>query len=125
MESIEVITGMQRRRRFSVSEKVRAVEEANLPGMNVSLVARRYGISPSMLFKWRKLMADGGKKAVQAQDEVVAAAEVRELKRQIVELQRVLGKKTVENEVLREAVKIAHEKKLISRLPSLPLDDSL
>jgi transposase len=123
METIEVITEVQRRRRFSLAEKVRAVEEANLPGMNVSLVARKYGISASMLFKWRNLMADGGKKAVQAEDEVVAAAEMRELKRQIAQLQRVLGKTAMENEILREAVKIAHEKKRISRLPCLPPDD--
>ncbi len=46
------------------------------------------------------------------------------LQKQIRELQRVLGKKTLENEILREAVKLAHEKKLISRLPSLPDEDS-
>jgi len=55
---------------------------------------------------------------------VVSAAEVRDLKKQIRELQRVLGKKTLEVEILREAVELAHEKKLISRLPSLPVEDS-
>jgi transposase len=54
---------------------------------------------------------------------VVAKAEVLALQKQIRELQRVLGKKTLENEILREAVKLAHEKKLISRLPSLPDED--
>ncbi len=49
---------------------------------------------------------------------------MRELEKQVRELQRVLGKKTMENEILREAVRLAHEKKLISRLPSLPSDDS-
>jgi transposase len=49
---------------------------------------------------------------------------VRDLKRQVRELQRVLGKKTMENEILRDAVKVAHEKKLISQLPSLPPDDT-
>ena len=38
----------------------------------------------------------------------------------LAELQRLLGKKTLENEILREALKVAHEKKLISHLPSLP-----
>ena len=50
--------------------------------------------------------------------------EVRELKKRIRELERVLGKKTLENEILTEAVKLAHEKKLISRMPLLPQDDS-
>jgi len=68
-------------------------------------------------------MTEGGKEAIKADDDVVAAAEVRELKKQIRELQRVLGKKTLENEILRDAVQLAHEKKLISRLPSLPEED--
>lgn len=124
MEAIEVVTSVQRRRRFSVMEKVRMVEEANQPGMTVSYVARKYGISPSMLFSWRRRMAEGGKQAVQADEELVAASEVRELKKRIRELERVLGKKTLENEILREAVELAHQKKLISRLPSLPGEDS-
>ncbi len=70
-------------------------------------------------------MAEGSREAVSADDEVVSAAEVRDLRKQVRELQRVLGKKTMENEILREAVHLAHEKKLISRLPSLPPDDSL
>lgn len=125
METIEVVTSTQRRRRYSVMEKVRMVEEANQPGMTVSYVARKYGISPSMLFSWRRRMAEGGKQAVQADEELVAASEVRELKKRIRELERVLGKKTLENEILREAVELAHQKKLISRLPSLPGEDSL
>jgi len=51
-------------------------------------------------------MAEGSREAIRADDGVVSAAEVRELKRQVRELQRVLGKKTMENEILREAVKI-------------------
>lgn len=69
-------------------------------------------------------MSEGGKQAVKADDEVVSAGEVRELKRRIRELERVLGKKTLENEILKEAVQVAHEKKLISRLPSLLDGDS-
>lgn len=55
-------------------------------------------------------MSEGGKQAIKADDEVVAAAEVRELKKRIRELERVLGKKTLENEILKEAVSLAHEK---------------
>jgi len=68
-------------------------------------------------------MAEGGKEAVRADDAVVSATEVRALEKRIRELERVLGRKTLENDILREAVKVAHEKKLISRLPSLPGED--
>jgi transposase len=40
---VEVITSVQRRRRWTAAEKVRLVEEAMQPGMSVSFVARRAG----------------------------------------------------------------------------------
>lgn len=107
---IEVLTGVERRRRWTVEEKMRLVEESNRPGMSVSYVARKHGIAASQLFTWRRRKAEGSREAIRADDEVVSAAEVREFKRQVRELQRVLGKKTMENEILRDAVKVAHEK---------------
>jgi transposase-like protein len=78
--------------------------------MTISFVAHRHGISPSLLFHWRRRMAEGGKEPVRADDAVVSAAEVRALEKLIRELERVLGRKTLENEILREAVKVAQEK---------------
>jgi transposase len=92
--------------------------------MTISYIARRHGISPSLVFGWRRRMTEGGKEAVRADDEVVAREQVRALEKRIRELERVLGKKTLENEILREALKVAHEKKLISHLPSLPEGDT-
>jgi transposase len=107
-----------------LGEKLKAVEETRSSGMSVSYVARKYRISPSLLFRWRKLISEGGEEALRCDEAAVSAAEVRELKKRIRELERVLGKKTLENEILTEAVKLAHEKKLISRMPLLPQDDS-
>ena len=61
---VEVITSVQRRRRWSVAEKVRLVEEAMQPGMSVSYVARLAGVSPSQLFAWKRRMLEGGFEAV-------------------------------------------------------------
>jgi transposase len=47
---IEVITSVQRRRRWSGPEKMRMVEETFEPGAAVSLVARRHGVVPNQLF---------------------------------------------------------------------------
>ncbi len=54
---VEVLTGVERRRRYSMDEKVRLVAEAAEPGMSVSLVARRHGVNPSLLFRWRQLLS--------------------------------------------------------------------
>lgn len=123
-ETIEVITSIQRRRRWSTQEKLEIVEESEISGLSVSAVARKYGVSPSLLFTWRRLARDGKLSAIKAGEEVVAASEVRQLKARIRELERVLGKKTLENEILKDAVEIAREKKLISRVPLLPKEDT-
>jgi transposase len=123
VDRVEVFAGIQRRRRYSVDQKLAVLAEAAQPGMTISYVGRRHGISPSLIFGWRRRMTEGGKEAIRADDAVVARAEVRALEKRIQELERVLGKKTMENEILREAVKVAHEKKLISQLPSLPDED--
>jgi transposase len=123
-DRVEVFSGIQRRRRYSLDQKLAVLAEAAQPGMSISYVARRHGISPSLLFGWRRRMTEGGKEAVRVDDEVVASAEMRALEKRIRELERVLGKKTLENEILREALKIAQEKKLISHMPSLPEGDT-
>jgi transposase len=43
------------RRRWSDAEKDVIVAEAAAPGANISAVARRHGIKPSLLFRWRRL----------------------------------------------------------------------
>lgn len=122
--TIEVITSVQRRRRWSVQEKLQLVEESELPGMSVSYIARKYGVSPSQLFTWRRLAREGKLSAVRAGEEVVPASEVKRLHVRIRELERLLGRKTMEAEILRDAVELAREKKLISRMPLLPGEDT-
>jgi len=125
MSPIEVITSVQRRRRWTPEEKRALLEEAEHPGSSVSAVARKYGVNPNQLFHWRKLMREGALVAVGADDHVVPASEVKQLKVQIRELERLLGKKTMEAEILRDAIRIAREKKLLLRMPLLKKDGSL
>jgi transposase len=46
------------RRRWSEAEKQAVVAEAERPGVNISAVARRHGIKPSLLFRWRRQARD-------------------------------------------------------------------
>ena len=80
---VEVITSVQRRRRWPTAEKIRLVEETMQPGMSVSYVARRAGVAPSLLFNWRRRMLEGGLQAVQADEDVVGTSRVRELERRV------------------------------------------
>jgi transposase len=53
LRRVEVITGVERRRRWSLEEKLAIVTESMVEGVIVSDVARRHGISPQQLFGWR------------------------------------------------------------------------
>ena len=50
---VEVLSGSERRRRWSLDEKVRIVAEAAAPGSSVSEVARRHDISRQNIYQWR------------------------------------------------------------------------
>lgn len=124
MSPVEVITSVERRRHWSAAQKRAMVEEAEQPGNTVSSVARKYGIHPNQLFKWRRYIYEGSLVAVGREEAVVPASEVKHLKTQIRELQRLLGKKTMEVEILKDAIEIAREKKLISQGYFLKKDDT-
>lgn len=124
MRPVEVITSVERRRRWTAEEKRAMVQETEQPGMSVSAVARKWGIHPNQLFAWRRLMHEGALVAAGSNEPVVPLSEVKELRARIRELERVLGRKTMEVEILKEGLKIAREKKLISRMPSLPEEDT-
>lgn len=56
-------------------------------------------------------MLEGGHAAVQADEDVVGASQVRELEKRVRDLERMLGKKTMEAEILKEALDLARQKK--------------
>jgi Transposase len=75
--------------------------------MTVSLVARRHGVAPNQLFTWRRLVVEGALTAAGSGEQVVPASDYRALQSQVRELQRLLGKKTLEAEILKEALEYA------------------
>jgi transposase len=64
----EVLFGPERRRRWSTEEKARIVAEIMVPGVKVTEIARRHGISRSLLYTWRREagreIASGGASAL-------------------------------------------------------------
>ncbi len=73
----------------------------------MSIVARRHGIQPNQLFAWRKLASQGALTAMTAEEVVVPTSERRALQNQVKELQRLLDKKKMEGEILKEDLEIA------------------
>src|SRR5271156_2810010 len=58
---VEVLDGLERRRRWSQDDKARIVEETLVPGVKVTDVARRNGVAASVVFTWRRQARTGVK----------------------------------------------------------------
>ena len=56
---MEIISGVERRRRWRVEEKLRIVAEVEQPGVSFLDVARRYDISRGLLWNWRQQVRRG------------------------------------------------------------------
>jgi transposase len=56
---LEIINGVERRRRWRVEDKLRIVAETEQPGVNFLEVARRYDISRGLLWNWRQQVRRG------------------------------------------------------------------
>ena len=123
-QRIELISGSVRRRQWTTEQKLQIIEESVQPGETVSSVARRRGVAPNLLYRWRRLMTEGGAAAVGSDEPVVGSSEVRRLEERVRELERMLGRKTMEVEILREALAKSESKKPSLRLLSQPKDAS-
>ncbi|KNA39686.1 transposase [Escherichia coli M114] len=122
------LLGKEVRKRKTSQEKIAIIQQTMEPGMTVSHVARLHGIQPSLLFKWKKQYQEGSLTAVAAVaavaagEDVVPASELAAAIKQINQLQRLLGKKTMEVEILKKAVGYAQARKWIAHVPLLPSD---
>jgi len=79
---LEVLGGVERRRRWSRDDKMRIIEETLAPGAVVTEIARRHGIATSLVFTWRRrarlaTVASAGPRLVPVQ--VAAAESVRSI----------------------------------------------
>ncbi|MCW8451742.1 IS3 family transposase [Legionella quinlivanii] len=111
IECNEIIHSSRKRKRWTAYEKQQIVHETYQTGVTVSFIARKHGIPPSQLFYWRKIMENGALTSVKTEEEVIPESEAKALKKRIKQLEQVLGQKTLENEILREAVKLGRGKK--------------
>ncbi len=101
---VEGIAGVAGRRYWPAQRTLRISGESLVPGESVTAVARRTGVAPHLLFRWRRLKDEGGAMAVRSNKPVVGASEVRQFEGRVRDLERSPGRETSENEILREAL---------------------
>ena len=92
---VEVITGVQCRRRCTPEESPALVKQTRELGMTVSLVARMAGIAATQLFQWKKAYSEGSLVAVGDNEPVVPASEMVEALKRIKQREAAPGRKTL------------------------------
>jgi transposase len=60
----EILSGVERRRRWSDAEKLRIVMEAAADGARVADVARRHDITRQHIYQWRRELRDNGQASI-------------------------------------------------------------
>jgi transposase len=101
MES--VARGSDGRRLFNAEFKRAQVDRILKGEITASELSRELGVARSLIQRWKYLATKGAETAVGANGEVVAAAELRAAQARIKELERLVGKQTMELEILRVA----------------------
>jgi len=124
-QKIHVVTSVERRRHWNSFEKKSIVEETQEPGKSISYVARQHNISPSLIFRWRRQYEEGALTGVGSEERVIPESIYKQAVERLKRLERLLGQKTEEVEILKEAVRMSREKKQIWRNPYVGLGGTL
>jgi transposase len=95
--------GADGRRRFSAEFKRDQLGRLTRQEVTFAELSRELGIDQSVLRRWKHLSERGGATAVASNDDVVPAADLKAAQLRIRELERALGRKTMEVEILQAA----------------------
>jgi transposase len=95
--------GADGRRLFTAPFKQEQLGRISRGELTLAELARELAISPSVVRRWQQLSRDGSTAAVRADEDVVPASELRAAQQRIKELERALGKKAMEIEILQAA----------------------
>ncbi len=95
--------GSDGRRLFSVEFKQEAVRRVTSGEITAAELSRELGIQPSLLQHWKRRINGGARVAVTANEDVVPISELKARDQRIKELERALGRKTMEVEILQAA----------------------
>lgn len=92
---------MSRRTRFTPDEKL-SIVLAGLKGeVTITELCRRHGIQPTLYYSWRDQFLEGGRRALEG---AKASTQEKALEARVQELERALGKKTLELEITGKAL---------------------
>lgn len=86
--------------KYSPEKKFEVVLEGIKNGVSIAELCRKHTVSEAIFYRWKELFFNGGKQALTGKWE----SPNMELKRKIAEYERVIGKITVQNEILKKTL---------------------
>src|SRR4030095_6181341 len=105
------------RRGFTTECKRATVQRIVAGEKTVAELSRELDIAPSVIRNWKRFADAGATTAVQASEDVVPASQLREAYAKIRELERALGRKTMEVEILRTAQEVGKKRRRCAESP--------
>lgn len=91
------------RRIYTAEFKREQIERVVRGEVTIAELSREIGVSRNLLQRWKQLLTVGAETAVAANEDVVPASELRAAEQKIRDLERLIGKQTVDLEILRAA----------------------
>ncbi len=91
------------RRTFSTEWKREQIGRVVRGEVTLAELSREIQVSPTVVRRWKHLVERGSETAVAANEEVVPLSQLRDAQQRIKELERALGRKTMEIEILQAA----------------------
>lgn len=111
-QTIAVVSVIEQRcRKWSVFKVAVLGRQTYKPTMSTLIVARHYDVGVGQLFNWDELDWKGALTPVKSRDSMVPASELTGASSKIFQRERLQGKKTTENVLLKRAVDVARDKK--------------
>jgi transposase len=105
MEETTVGLTKNGKRRWTLEQKLGIVNEFN-SGVDAAELCRKYNIHTQMLYKWRKTLESNGKEGLRNNGEVIPKVRYVEALRKIEELEKALGSKTLELDLVKKSYEL-------------------
>jgi transposase-like protein len=109
---------VQCRRHFSRDEKQRILDEHRHQKIAISELARKYKINAITIYQWKRTMAEETKNPYLKNTVEDLLAQIRDLKKEAVQKDKVISKLSVSVEILNEALEISKKREILNQLSS-------
>ena len=110
------ISEIKTRRHRTKSQKIQILNELETGGMTISFLARKHGIHPVTIHKWRRDMSKENIKEQLDMEEILQ--ELEKIKEENANLKKAVGNLAVDNEILKTAVDVLKKNQRLEKLKS-------